>query len=444
MTMWTQERWLGLRLTAIVFAGLVWLAGSGTAIVAQRNGDAEHWVGTWATAPVGRASTPPTAAADAGRGTQRAGPAPLNFQNQTLRQIVHTTVGGSRARVVFSNAFGSEPLAIGAAHVALRDKQAAIVTSTDRQLTFAGSQSATIPPGAALFSDPVNLSMPPLADFAVDLYLPGDTAGSSSPITFHNGARQTSYVSPEGNHVGAAEMPVQTTTTSWFFITRVEVAAPVATGAIALFGDSITDGFNSTPDTNNRWPDHLAQRFRGGSGRVARGVLNLGIDGNQVLHDGAGVSALARFDRDVLVQSGVTQVVVLEGINDLGMRRNPRPAVEDLTFGHMQLIARAHARGLTIFGATLLPYEGTIFPGYYSAEGDEVRQKFNEWLRTSHAYDGVIDFDVVMRDPSHPARMLPQYDSGDHLHPNDAGYAMMARSVNLALLNGQERASGKR
>lgn len=439
-----QERRLRLSVAAIVFAALVWLAGHGPAVVAQRNGDAEHWVGTWATAPVGRAPTSPTNSADAGRGAQRAGAPPLNFRNQTLRQIVHTTVGGSRARVVFSNAFGSEPLAIGAAHVALRDKQATIVTSSDRQLTFAGNRSATIPPGAALFSDPVNLLVPPLSDFAVDLYLPGDTAGSPSPVTFHNGARQTSYVSPEGNHVGVAEMPVQTTTTSWFFLTRVEVAAPSGTGAVALFGDSITDGFNSTPDTNNRWPDHFAQRFRGGSGTIARGVLNLGIDGNQVLNDGAGVSALARFDRDVLVQSGVTHVVVLEGINDLGMRRNPRPTVEDLTFGHMQLIARAHARGLAIFGATLLPYEGTIFPGYYSPEGDAVRQKFNEWLRTSKAYDGVIDFDLVMRDPSHPTRMLPQYDSGDHLHPNDAGYAVMAKSVNLALLNGRERVSGGR
>jgi lysophospholipase L1-like esterase len=432
----TQQRRLRFSLAASILAGLVWLAGNGTAIVAQQNGDAEHWVGTWATAPVGRASTPPTppaAPGDAGRGGQRAPAAPLNFKNQTLRQIVHTTVGGSRARVVFSNAFGSQPLAIGAAHVALRDKQAAIVPASDRPLTFAGSQSATIPPGAALFSDPVNLPVPSLSDLAVDVYLPGDTVGSS-PLTFHNGARQTSYVSPDGNHVGAAEMPVQTTTTSWFFLTRVEVAAPSDTGAVALFGDSITDGFNSTPDTNNRWPDHFAQRFRGASGAVARGVLNLGIDGNQVLNDGAGVSALARFDRDVLVQSGVTHVVVLEGINDLGMRRNPRPTVEDLTFGHTQLITRAHARGLTIFGATLLPYEGTIFPGYYSPEGDEVRQKFNEWLRTSKAYDGVIDFDAVMRDPSHPARMLPEYDSGDHLHPNDAGYAVMARSVNLALL----------
>lgn len=435
-----QERRFGLWLAATALAGLVGLAGNGPTLAAQRNGDAQHWVGTWATAPVGRASTPPPAAPDAGRGAQRAAAAPLSVQNQTLRQIVHTTIGGSRARVVFSNAFGSQPLAIGAAHVALRDKQAAIVAASDRPLTFAGHRSATIPPGAALFSDPVTLMVPPLSDVAVDLYLPGDTAGSPSPVTFHNGARQTSYVSTEGNHAGATEMPVQTTTSSWFFLTRVEVAASPGTGAVALFGDSITDGFNSTPDTNNRWPDHFAQRLRGGSGAVARGVLNLGIDGNQVLHDGAGVSALARFDRDVLVQSGITHVVVLEGINDLGMQRNPRPTVEDLAFGHTQLIARARARGLRILGATLLPYEGTIFPGYYSPEGDAVRQQFNEWLRTSDAYDGVIDFDAVMRDPAHPARMLPQYDSGDHLHPNDAGYAMMARSVNVALFNGPERA----
>jgi lysophospholipase L1-like esterase len=211
------------------------------------------------------------------------------------------------------------------------------------------------------------------------------------------------------------------------------VEAPDTTRAFVMFGDSITDGFNSTPDTNSRWPDDFAKRLKGAGGAPSAGVLNLGIDGNRVLSDGGGVSALNRFDRDVLVQAGVTHVVVLEGINDLGARNTPRPTVDDLKGGHLQLIARAHARGLTIVGGTLLPYEGTIFPGYYSTEGDAVRGQFNEWLRTSKAYDAVIDFDAIIRDPSHPARMLPQYDSGDHLHPNDAGYALMAGAVKTAL-----------
>jgi lysophospholipase L1-like esterase len=324
-------------------------------------------------------------------------------------------------------------MTIGAARVALHDKGAAIVARSDRPLVFSGNANVTIPPGAVAFSDPVDLTVPALGDLVVDMYLPGDTAASSSPLTTHNGARQTNYVSQEGNHAGAVEMPVQTTTAAWFFLSRVEVTAPEAAGAIVLFGDSITDGFNSTPDTNGRWPDDFAKRLKGPNGTVSSGVLNLGIDGNRVLADGAGVSALARFDRDVLVQTGVTHVVVLEGINDLGMARNPRPSVADLVGGHLQLIERAHARGLKIFGATLLPYEGTIFPEYYSSEGDAVRQKFNDWLRTSKAYDGLIDFDAIMRDPSHPTKILPQYDSGDHLHPNDAGYAVMANAVNLAL-----------
>jgi lysophospholipase L1-like esterase len=335
--------------------------------------------------------------------------------------------------VVLSNAFGTAPLTIGAADVSLHGKEAAIVPNSTRALAFGGAASATIPPGAMLFSDPVSLTVPALADLAIDIYLPGDTAASPSPLTVHNGARQTNYVSPQGNKVGAASMPVQTTTSAWFFLSRVEVIAPPTTGALALFGDSITDGFNSTPDTNRRWPDHFARRLKNRAGGSPVGVLNLGIDGNRILSDGLGVNALARFDRDVLVQSGITHVVILEGINDLGLTRTPRPGVADLIAGHLQLIERAHARGLKVFGATLLPYEGTTFAGYWSPEGEATRQKFNEWIRTSHKYDDVIDFDRVVRDPGQPSRLLLKIDSGDHLHPNDAGYEAMANAVNLSL-----------
>jgi lysophospholipase L1-like esterase len=391
----------------------------------------EHWVGTWATAPVARPTQPGGPAAPAGRGGT---PPALVISNKTLRQIVHVSLGGDRVRVVFSNAFGTAPLAIGQAQVGLREGDSGVRAGTGRPLTFNGSQAATIPPGALLLSDPATLTVPPLSDLAIDLYLPNDVGAASSPLTLHNAARQTSYVSAAGNHVGQTPFPGEATTTSWFFMTRVDVTAPAGTGAIVTFGDSITDGFGSTIDANRRWPNYLARRLRAANGRVEAGILNLGIDGNRVLVDGSGVSALARFDRDVLAQAGATHVVILEGINDLGMaRQGPRPTVADLQAGHRQLMARARARGLKVIGATLLPYEGTTFTGYYSEDGDTVRRAFNEWMRTGGAYDGVIDFDAVVRDPAQPGRMRASFNSGDWLHPNDAGYEAMANAVDLAL-----------
>jgi lysophospholipase L1-like esterase len=336
---------------------------------------------------------------------------------------------------VLSNAFGTAPLPVGAARVALRDKGPAIVPGSDRALAFSGAPAATIPPGAVVVSDPVSLTVPAFADLAVDIYLPGDTSAGTSPVTMHTAALQTSYVSSTGNHAGAAELPVAATTASWFFLARVEVVAPQAEGVVVTFGDSITDGTASTVDTNNRWPNHLAKRLA--DQNIRMGVLNLGIAGNRVLSDGAGVNALARFDRDVLAQPGVTHLIVLEGINDLGMaREGPRPGVAQLIAGHRQIIARARARGLKVFGATLLPCEGVPFPGYWSPEGEATRQALNEWIRTSKEYDGVIDFDAVTRDPAAPTKILPKYDSGDHLHPGDAGYQAMADAVNLELLKG--------
>jgi lysophospholipase L1-like esterase len=410
---------------------LVWLMAANAGALARKSRSGEHWVGTWATASVAR---PQNVQSPPGGGPAVA---PRNFKDQTLRQIVHISIGGERVRVVFSNAFGTAPLEIGAAHIAIRAKDAAIRPMSNRTLLFSSSTRATIPPGSVIFSDPVSLAIPALTELAIDIYLPGDTAAAASPLTTHNGARQTNYVSQVGNHAGETDLPVQTTIPAWFFLSRVEVSTPEKAEAFVMFGDSITDGYNSTPDANGRWPDDFAKRLTDRAGNLDIGVLNLGIDGNRVLTDGYGVSALARFDRDVLVQTGVTHVVVLEGINDLGITPPPRPSVADLIAGHLQLIQRAHARGLTILGATLLPYEGTIFPGYYSRDGDVTRQKFNEWIRTSKAYDGFIDFDALMRDPSHPARILPQYDSGDHLHPNDTGYEVMAKSINLALFKGK-------
>jgi lysophospholipase L1-like esterase len=421
----------------------VWILLAVVPLAGQRDG--EHWVGTWATAVLappqgfgparGRGPGGPPAPAPGQQGPPPAArgrglfPAPPMLNNQTLRQIVHVTIGGDRVRVVFSNAFGAAPLTVGSAHVALRQKDAAIVSNAGRPLTFDGRRSATIRAGAILVSDPVSLAVPNFADLAVDLYLPGDVNAEVTTLSSHFGALQTNYLSPPGDHAGASDMPVISTIQSWYFLARVEVTASDEVGAIVAFGDSITDGTRSTPDTNRRWPDELARRLM--AQNIRMGVLNVGIAGNQVLGDGAGVSALARFDRDVLVQTGVTHVIVLESINDIGIARdNPSPSAADLIAGHKQLIERAHARGLRIYGATLTPFEGA---GYWSSEGEAKRKAVNEWIRTGKAYDGVIDFDAAVRDPASPNRLLPQFDPGDRLHMNDAGYEAMAEAVDLAL-----------
>jgi lysophospholipase L1-like esterase len=375
---------------------------------------------------VARAPVPP-----AGGGAAAPTP-PLNFNNQSIRQVVHVSAGGRRVRVVLSNVFGTAPLAVGAAHVALREKDAGIVAGSGRALTFGGRPTASVPAGATLVSDPVALTVPDFADLAIDVHLPGDTGAGSSPLTVHNGALQTNYVSQPGNHVGTAVFPVASTTAAWFFLARVEVEPTGPAASVVAFGDSLTDGTASTPNTNNRWPDHLARRLLAGRG-VRLGMLNLGIAGNRLLTDGAGVNALARFDRDVLSQTGVSHVVVLEGINDLGLGRPVPPPVEDLIAAHQQLITRARARGLRIYGATMLPFEGTTFPGYWSPENEARRQAFNQWLRTSGAYDAVIDFDTVVRDAAEPTKLAGKFKAADNLHLNDAGYQALAGAVDLAL-----------
>jgi lysophospholipase L1-like esterase len=357
----------------------------------------------------------------------------MHFSNQTLRQIVHTSVGGSRTRVVFSNVFGTRPLTIGEAHLALRGTGAVIVSGSDRKLTFSGRPTVTIPSGALIYTDPVEIDVPPMTDVAIDMYLPGDT-NSPSPVTMHNAARQTNYVSETGNHAGVVNFPVVATTASWFLLARLEVVASEAAGAIVAFGDSITDGTGSTPEANHRWPDLLARRLLSEPGGAGMAVLNAGIGGNRVLSElafGAGINALARFETHVLGQTGVTHVIVLEGINDIGnARQNPTPTGADLIAAHKQLIERAHTRGLKIIGATLTPYEGA--PAF-TPEGETKRTLLNEWIRTSRSYDGVIDFDLATRDPSSRLRFLAKYDSGDHLHPSDAGYQAMANVIDLDL-----------
>ncbi|HLG96149.1 MAG TPA: SGNH/GDSL hydrolase family protein [Bryobacteraceae bacterium] len=395
----------------------------------------EHWVGTWSTADVVR----PPAPAPAPGQPQQPQQAAVTIANQTLRQIVHVSLGGTRARVVLSNVFGTAPLSVGAAEVAIRQKESNLVAGSSRPLTFGGRASVTIPVGAEMFSDPVNLTIAPMSDFVIDLFLPDDL--SRANLTSHFGANQTNYISRTGNFAGAAEFPVVSTTPSWFFLERVEVTAPPQVGALVAFGDSITDGTRSTPNTNSRWPDQLAKRLLAKPGNLGA-VLNAAIAGNRLLSEAVipfGINALARFDRDVIAQTGATHVIVLEGINDIGMARQPPgPSADDLIAAHEQIVARAHAHGLKIFGATLTPFEGAA---YFTPEGELKRESFNKWMRTSKVYDGVIDFDAVVRDPQNPTKMLPRFDSGDHLHPNDAGYEAMGNAIDLKTLEAGSAAS---
>jgi len=389
--------------------------------------NAERWVGTWGAGPGG----PPLPA-----NTQ-------TFTDQTVRLIVHNSIGGTRVRIRLSNELGSTPLRIGGAHIALRavgtGSGADIQAGTDRPLTFSGFPGITIPPGAPVLSDPVDLNVPALSDLAVSLYLPG-TQGAT---TIHGTASQTNYVSLPGDFTGAASLPTQRTILSWPFLTEVDVTGGAYGNgaAIVTLGDSITDGTRSTPDTNNRWPDWLARRLQTVRDPVAGinnvlGVVNRGISGNRLLSNPAegslaGRSIQERFDRDVLATAGVRYMTLMIGINDIGNSSATNPVTSnDLIAGYRQVIARAHAKGIAVFGATLTPFEGA---GYYSPEKETVRQAVNNWIRSSDEFDGVIDFDRVTRDPSHPARFLPAYDSGDHLHPNDLAYQAMGTAVPLEL-----------
>jgi lysophospholipase L1-like esterase len=397
----TRRQFLKTVVAAVAFA-VVGLTAHPAAFAGNGN---EHWVGTWSSSPQDPDTAIPVSV--------------LGFTDQTLRQIVHTSIGGDHVRVRFTNEIQATPLSIGAAHIALRDSGASIVPGSGRTLTFDGSPSIIVSPGAHVVSDPVDLDVPALADLAIDIYLPGPTG----PTTFHRRSFQTTYISPAGNYTGAATLPIDSTTLSWFFLKGAEVMASTQTGAIVCLGDSITDGTNSTPDTNNRYPDHLARRILALHGNQKLGVLNQGIAGNRVVEAGRGPTAQARFDRDVLAQTGVTHVIVLEGINDSS---NTVFQADRIIAGHHQMIERAHAKGLKIYGATLTPAGST---GTREAN----RQAVNAWIRTSGEYDAVIDFDEVTRDPNNPTFFLPIYDSGDHLHPNDAGYEAMADAIDLKL-----------
>lgn len=422
---WLVWRALGWMAFALLAAGAFAGAGHAQASKADETNAHEHWVGTW-----GNALHQPDLGVP---GLSNAG-----FNNQTLRQIVHLSVGGLWVRVRLST-FGAGSLVIGAAHIA-QGATASIIPGSDRTLTFGGYPFVTIPPGAVVVSDPVELNAPDRSDLAVSVFVPGLTG----PATWHFEGRQTSFISPAGDFTASAVMPPGTVTTfARFWLAGVDVVASKQTGAIVALGESIVDGSQSTVDANTRWTDQLAKRLLEQPGNRAMGVLNEGLAGNRLLHDFLGPNALARFDRDVLAQTGVTHILVQHGANDI-FTLNPAEevTVEQIIQGHRQLIQRAHAKGLKIFGCTLTPLEGFLLPGtpfpLFTLAKEAKRNAVNAWIRTSGEYDGVIDFDLVLRDPSFPTKILAIYDSGDHGHPNDSGYNALANAIDLRLFRNGE------
>lgn len=396
------------------------------------------WIGTWATAA--QPSLP-------GKNVQR-------FQNQTMRLIVHTSVGGKRVRIKISNTYGDRPLRIGASHIARRAGLADIDPTSDRALTFNGQSSVSLPARSLVVSDPVDLEVPALSDLAISIFFPEVTMATTSHIL----ARQTSYVSPEGGDFTASvKFPVSRTIDFWPFLTGVDVEASPLGATIVALGSSLTDGDGSTMDANHRWPDALAERLqRAGDGKAQLGVLNLGIIGNRLLRDspkspdspfGAalGESGLARFERDVLAQAGVKYVFICLGINDIAFPAFPFVSADeavtarDIISGYRQMIARAHKRGVRVIGTTIPPFENSFFRKphveFYTPDREAVRQEVNTWILRSRAFDGVVDFDSALRDPKHRTQLRPDFDSGDHLHVNDAGYIAKANAILLSLFD---------
>ena len=388
--------------------GLSILIGAGSA-------QAQQWVGTWAASPM----------------VAQGGFAVHPFAATTLREIAHVSNGGQQVRVRFTNEFGLDGLTISNAHVALSAGGSAIKDGTDHALTFGGASTVRVPPGAAMYSDPVALAVPALSDVAVSFYIPSQVMRAE---TYHAFAAQDSFMA-EGDQAGAATLSSPTSFRSWYFFDGIDVNAAEGARAIVTIGDSITDGAASTPNTNSRWPDVLAARLKAEKGLENVSVLNEGIGGNRVLNDGAGVNILARLDRDVLAQTGVKYVIVLESINDIGgLARLAGPEsdinAQMLEGALKQLADAAHAHGIKAYGATLTPYGGA---GYSSPKGEEIRKAVNDWIRTSGVFDGVVDFDKITQDPANPDKFNPAYDSGDHLHPRDAGYKAMGEGIDLKL-----------
>jgi lysophospholipase L1-like esterase len=407
------------KLGAITALGLA-LAAGGTALAGSLPAAREHWVTSWYAAPQpawdSRFLLPMKV--------------PAYVDKQTVRETLRLSAGGQRIRLVFSNRYGREALKLGEVRVGPADGSTAPLV-----LRFSGRQDAAIPPGAVLTSDPVELALPPLAQLAVTSYLP-----SRTPVAgFHWGGQQTLQL-VAGNAAAAPRLAQGTRIEGRLFLSAVLVEAPKRARTVVAIGDSITDGNGSTPDADRRWPDFLAQRLA----HAGIGVANAGISGARLLKDGMGQAALARFEQDVLSQPGVSDLIVLLGTNDIGWPGSPfapdegAASFDELTAGYRQLAAAAHARGIRVTMGTLPPFEGALegtpYAGHYSPEKDKMRRKLNNWIRTAGLFDAVADFDEVLRDPARPQRLRPEFDSGDHLHPGDAGYRAMAAAIDIAAM----------
>ena len=372
----------------------------------------QHWVGTWGTAPQ---LTEP-----------RNLPPPPGLTSNTLRQVVHVSIGGKKLRVHLSNAFGNGPMALAAVRVAASAGGDVIKTETEKALTFSGQSSVTIPAGETILSDAFDFNLAPLSDVAVTIYF----HETPEDVTGHPGSRTTSFLMA-GEAVSATNLPAAARTQHWFVLSGIDVLAENSAAAVVTLGDSITDGRGSETDKNNRWPDGLANRLQANAGTQRVAVLNAGIGGNCVLLGGLGPTALMRFDRDVLGQASVRWLIVLEGVNDIGGNRGTNSAVaQDLIAAYQKFIDQAHAKNIRVFGATILPFVGNQ---YASAVREKARQTVNDWIRNGGKFDAVIDFDAALRDPQNPSRLLPAADSGDHLHPSVKGHQMMADCVDLKL-----------
>ena len=397
------------------FAALVAFVVAVSASSLAQTAPHPQWVGTWATAPM---------LAEGGFNVR-----PLC--GVTLREIVHISAGGAQIRVRFTNAYGTDPLTISGAHVALSAGSAAIQPGTDHAVTFGGATSVNIPPGAELFSDPIAFAVQPLSDLVISFYLPSQVMRAE---TYHSFGDQDNFIA-SGDMSTAPDLPEATKISSWYFLDGIDEQAVDGSQAIVTLGDSITDGAHSTESANQRWPDLLAARLNADPNLKNISVLNVGIGGNRVLNEVAGPSALSRVDRDVLSQSGVRYVIVLESINDIGRLAHLATPYDDITAAQLEMALKqiaddAHEHGIKAIGATLTPYGGA---GYYSDKGEQIREAVNDWIRSSGTFDGVADFDKATQDPANPTHFNPAYDSGDHLHPKDAGYKAMADSIDLSL-----------
>jgi lysophospholipase L1-like esterase len=402
----------------------------------QTQTNSNHWVSAWTTSLF--LSTP-----------MPGFPAESPIADKTVRVVARPTIGGKRLRVRLSNEFGTAPLTIAAAHIALTDQDSRIQPATDHVLTFGGSPKITIPAGAPAYSDPVEMAVRPFAEVSISLYVPGTVAAvSSHPQSLHD-----SYFAGPGDMTSMQDLPNPETKRPVYFVSGIDIWAPHSTITTVAFGDSITEGAGRKSGQYTDYPDQLAKRLTE-PGATTIAVVNQGIGGNRILHDVTGPSALSRFDRDVLSLPGTTNLIVLLGINDIGFPRVRMPvakgtetdegpfasqavSADEMIAGLKQIIGRARAHGIRVFGATLTPFEGT---NVYDESGEAIRQAVNKWIRSTDAFDAIIDFDKAVRDPEHPTRVRQKYDSGDHIHPSAEGYKAMADLIPVRLLRGKQKA----